>query len=102
MVRGVRSPVWDQIKGDVLGVPYQPLAGNEFGTWGSAMIAGKTAGIFDDLAEVALQHAHPADAPLEPDVDTHTIYRLLVNQHIKWQVILSDGFIELDNGESCY
>jgi xylulokinase len=25
-----RSPVWNQIKADVLGVPYQPLEGNEF------------------------------------------------------------------------
>lgn len=84
---GERSPVWNQIKADVLGVPYQPLAGNEFGTLGSALIAGKAAGIFDDLAEVAFQHAHPAGVPLEPDVDTHTLYRLLVGQHIKWQAI---------------
>ena len=99
---GARSPVWNQIKADVLGVPYQPLEGNEFGTWGSAMIAGKAAGVFDDLTEIAYKHALPAGAPLEPDVDTHTLYRLLVGQHIKWQAILSDGFIELDNGVSSY
>jgi len=99
---GARSPVWNQIKADVLGVPYQPLEGNEFGTWGSAMIAGKAAGVFDDLTEIAYKHALPAGAPLEPDVDTHTLYRLLVGQHIKWQAILSDGFIELDNGISSY
>ena len=59
---GARSPVWNQIKADVLGVPYQPLPGSEFGTWGSAMIAGKAAGIFDDLAPggVRARHYHPA------------------------------------------
>jgi hypothetical protein len=36
------------------------------------MIAGKAAGVFDDLAGGACQHAHPAGMPLEPDVDTHT------------------------------
>jgi hypothetical protein len=29
------------------------LEGAEFGSWGSAMIAGKAAGIFDDLAIVS-------------------------------------------------
>ena len=49
------------------GVPYQPLMGSEFGAWGSAMIAGKAAGIYDDLAEVAYEHAIPAGVRLTPD-----------------------------------
>ena len=56
---GARSTIWNQIKADVMGVPYQRLARAEFGSWGSAMIAGKAAGIFDDLAEMALAHARP-------------------------------------------
>ena len=32
---GARSPVWNQIKADVLGVPYRALQGSEFGTWGA-------------------------------------------------------------------
>ncbi len=50
---GARSQAWNQIKADVLGIPYQSLTGNEFGTWGAAMIAGKAAGVIDDLAEHA-------------------------------------------------
>ena len=38
-----KSPLWNQIKADVLGVPYLRLARAEFGTWGAAMIAGKAA-----------------------------------------------------------
>ena len=47
---GARSGVWNQIKADVLNVPYQRLKGNEFGAWGAAMIAGKAAGLINDLA----------------------------------------------------
>ena len=90
---GARSPVWNQIKADVLGVPYQPLKGNEFGSWGSAMIAGKAAGIFDDLASVAHEHAYPDGAPLQPVADTYEIYQPLVAQHIQWQANLSEAFV---------
>ena len=52
---GARSSIWNQIKADVLGVPYQRLARSEFGTWGSALIAGRAAGLFDDLGAKALE-----------------------------------------------
>ena len=92
---GARSPVWNQIKADVLGVPYQPLQGSEFGSWGSAMIAGKAAGIFDDLAEVAGRAAQPAGDPLRPDPDNHALYQPYVQQHIAWQELLSAGFVTM-------
>jgi xylulokinase len=89
---GARSPVWNQIKADVLGVPYQPLRGNEFGSWGSAMIAGKAAGVFGDLAEVAYQHAVPAGKQLEPDGAAQKVYKAMVRQYIAWQAELAAGF----------
>jgi xylulokinase len=89
---GARSPVWNQIKADVLGVPYQPLKGNEFGSWGSAMIAGKAAGVFDDLSEVAHVHALPEGGSFKPDESNHAHYRPLVQQYIHWQGILSESF----------
>jgi len=94
---GAASPVWNQIKADVLGVPYQPLQGNEFGSWGSAMIAGKAAGIFDDLVTVASEQARPASDPLPPDPDNHAAYQALVAQHIQWQSILSQAFVRYRN-----
>jgi xylulokinase len=94
---GAASPVWNQIKADVLGVPYQPLQGNEFGSWGSAMIAGKAAGIFDDLAVVAYEHAIPKGAPLQLDDDTHNAYQPLVAQYIQWQKTLSEAFVQISN-----
>ena len=66
---GARSEVWNQIKADVLNVPYQRLKGNEFGTWGAAMIAGKAAGLIDDLAAHAEQTAIRSGSPSIPSRD---------------------------------
>jgi xylulokinase len=86
---GARSSVWNQIKADVLGVPYQALQGNEFGSWGSAMIAGKAAGIFNDLAEIAQRSAKPAGELLHPRPAVHAFYQPLVQNYTAWQAELS-------------
>ncbi|MFO7664843.1 MAG: FGGY-family carbohydrate kinase, partial [Chloroflexota bacterium] len=90
---GARSGAWNQIKADVLGVPYQRLSRNEFGTWGSAMIAGKAAGIYDDLAATAIEHAQPAGAPILPTDENHALYKPLVDRHIRLQEQLVEIFI---------
>ncbi|MBW7959518.1 MAG: xylulose kinase [Candidatus Promineofilum sp.] len=89
---GARSDAWNQIKADVLGVPYQRLGRSEFGTWGSAMIAGKAVGIYDDLATTAMEHARPAGAPITPSPETHVTYRPLVDRHIELQKQLAEIF----------
>ena len=50
---GARSALWNQIKADVLGLPYVPLRRQDVTTWGCAILAGHAAGIFDDMAAVA-------------------------------------------------
>ena len=92
---GANSGVWNQIKADVLDVPYQRLQRDEFGTWGSAMIAGKAVGIFDDLSEVATAHAKPAGEPVYPRLDNHAIYETLIQQYIKLQQTLRGIFVDL-------
>ena len=91
---GARSPLWNQIKADVLGVPYQRLAGNEFGAWGSAMIAGKAAGLFDDLAAVASAHARLDGDPTRPDAQRHALYAPLAARYAAWQQTLAQAFTE--------
>lgn len=91
---GARSDAWNQIKADVLGVPYQRLQRSEFGPWGSAMIAGKAAGIYDDLAEVAGRHAQPAGSPVVPRAAMHEQYRPLVQRYIAMQQVLADWFAD--------
>lgn len=92
---GASSRVWNQIKADVLGVPYQRLQRAEFGTWGSAMIAGKAVGLFDNLTEVAAAHAKPAGPPVTPRPENQAVYGTLVQKHIKVQQNLREIFCDL-------
>lgn len=97
---GARSATWNQIKANVLGVPYQSLRGSEFSSWASAMIAGKAADIFDDLAAVAEARAVPAGARREPDPDLQALYQPLVAQYIKWQELLSSAFVQMSRDDA--
>jgi xylulokinase len=82
---GARSGTWNQIKADVLGVPYQRLHRAEFGTWGSAMIAGKAVGLYTDLAEVAARSSQPDGAPARPHPERYQAYQPLVARYIQLQ-----------------
>jgi xylulokinase len=89
---GARSPVWNQIKADVLGVPYQPLKRAEFATWGCALIAGYAVGLFTDLAETAAQTTERMGEPMQPNAENRALYDRLAEQHIRWQETLSHAF----------
>jgi xylulokinase len=89
---GARSRHWNQIKADVLGVPYQPLKRSEFGTWGSAMIAGYAVGIYTNLVDIAWISNEPNGPPVTPQDEVHTTYLPLVEQYISWQATLSRAF----------
>ncbi len=89
---GARSPIWNGIKASVLGVPYQRLPRSEFGTWGSALIAGKAAGLFDDLASKAAESAQPQGEPVLPDPEQSALYAPLVEKYIRLQEYLSGYF----------
>ncbi len=89
---GALSPVWNGIKADVLNVPYQRLLGNEFGTWGAAMIAGKAAGVYNDLAATAFEHALPdgaAHLPVETNVES---YSQILTRYLPMQELLETYF----------
>jgi xylulokinase len=89
---GARSALWNQIKADVLGVRYLRLARSEFGTWGAAMIAGKAAGIYENLADVAYEHAVAAGEPTEPDLERHYRYEVHIKRYIELQSTLAETF----------
>jgi xylulokinase len=80
---GARSQLWNQIKADVLGVPYQRLSRSEFGTWGAALIAGKAAGLFDDLAAKAFESTQPEGKPASPNAENHQCYAPMVRRYIE-------------------
>lgn len=89
---GARSAAWNQIKADVLGLPYQRLAGNEFGTWGAAMIAGKAAGVIDNLTDHAARTARAEGEPARPDTARFKLYQPLVAKYIRMQAMLENFY----------
>ncbi|MBE3580079.1 MAG: xylulose kinase [Thermoanaerobacteraceae bacterium] len=71
---GARSPLWNQMKADILGIPYVSLEREEVGIWGSALVAGYAVGIYKDLAGVAKELARPAQK-FEVNEKAHAHYR---------------------------
>jgi xylulokinase len=89
---GARSNVWNQIKADVLNVPYQKLQGNEFGAWGAAMIAGKAAGLIVDLAAHAERTAILNGSPASPSQENYESYVPLIEKYIALEQTLHGFF----------
>ena len=78
---GARSELWNQIKADILGVPYVNLNREEFGVLGSAILAGYAVGVFEDLASTAERFTHTT-ARTEPDMNNHAFYGPMVEEYI--------------------
>jgi xylulokinase len=74
--------LWNQIKADVLGVPYVNLSREEFAVLGSAILAGYSAGVFTDLAATAKSFV-ATTARVEPAPTRHSAYRPLVEEYIR-------------------
>jgi xylulokinase len=89
---GARNDLWNQIKADVLGVPYQRLKRSEFATWGSALIAGYAVGLFGNLVETAEATTERRGEQIRPKPETHQVYRQLTDRYISWQQSLSQAF----------
>lgn len=77
---GARSRLWNQIKADILGVPYVNLNREEFSVLGSAILAGYAVGVFDDLASTAQRFVQTTQR-IEPNLERHLLYQPLVKQY---------------------
>lgn len=62
---GANSRVWNQIKADVLGLPYLPLAQADWAALGCAVIGGNAVGLYPDMAAAAQQLTRAAGEPGE-------------------------------------
>jgi xylulokinase len=89
---GAQSLVWNQIKADVLNIPYRRVLRAESATWGSALVAGKACGIIGDLAEAASFGAPIAEAAKQPDVFLRETYDRAIDRYLDWQRRLQKGF----------
>ncbi len=78
---GSKSDFWNQIKADVLDIPYVQLNRQEYAVLGSAIVAGHAVGIFDDLKTTAKGLVEPISR-LEPRSEHHAYYRPLVDLYI--------------------
>lgn len=97
---GARSPVWNQIKADVLNVPYQRLNRLEFATWGSALIAGHAVGIFPDITAAAIATTERLGGAAQPDPSHLEIYEKASRRYIAWQNAFAQTFRQLASEES--
>jgi xylulokinase len=89
---GARGAAWNQIKADVLAVPYRRLARQECGTWGSALIAAKACGLVADLAEAAAATTPPAGAAVIPNPEVRQTYDAALERYLSWQRRLAAGW----------
>lgn len=78
---GARSPLWNQIKADVCGLPIVTLEGEDAAVRGDAMLAGVAVGAFRDLA--AAEGAFVAiRARFEPDLAAHAAYNDAYDRYV--------------------
>ena len=77
---GADSDLWNQIKADVLGLPYTRLPLRDAATLGCAILAGHGVGLYPDLAATARHIAQPGDRFL-PDPAAHQRYRPCVQAY---------------------
>lgn len=84
---GSRSHVWNQIKADVLGVPYHPVDGLESGARGAAIIAISALGHDrPDLATSAFGRT------AYPDATTREAYDTAYKRYCWWTEHLVEGY----------
>lgn len=78
---GARSRLWNQIKSDVLGLPYVRLNREEFAVLGAAIVAGYAVGVFDDLKATSRRFVETAER-IEPRPEHHRFYQPYIEQYI--------------------
>ncbi len=78
---GSKSDFWNQIKADVLDIPYVQLNREEYSVLGSAIVAGYAVGLFDDLKATVKGFVEPTSR-VEPRPKHHAYYRPLVDLYI--------------------
>lgn len=78
---GSCSAVWNQIKADVLGVPYVQLNRSEFAVLGAAVVAGHAVGLFPDMKATVGAWVRPTSR-IEPRPEHHAFYQGMVDLYI--------------------
>lgn len=91
---GAKSRLWNQIKADVLNVPYVQVTQEEPAILGCALIAGKAVGMFSDLAKTS-QRIVQVRNRVEPRADSHAFYREYAETYIQLIGHLTPSYLRL-------
>ncbi len=73
---GARSPLWCQIKADVLGLPVLLPEASVGAPFGDALLAGMGAGLYDDIVGAVRRLVRP-QRRFEPDPAAHDLYNAI-------------------------
>lgn len=92
---GARSRLWNQIKADVMGIPYVSLGRDDLAALGDAIIAGCALGVHDDMAETAERMVRQTDR-FEPCSKTHVCYQPLVDYYAGMLEHLAPAYADLE------
>ena len=96
---GARSLLWNQMKANVLGLPFRRLAHSELGTWGAALVAGKTAGIYTDLAAAADELCVVERDVILPEPEIQAAYARLSQRFSAMEDRLAEYYREIHEGQ---
>jgi xylulokinase len=88
---GARARLWNQIKANIVNVPYRRVARAEGATWGSALIAGAATGHIRDLQQTAFETAGLCDETFAPEPETRPLYSSLLKRYLGWQRVLRNS-----------
>jgi xylulokinase len=88
---GSASRLWNQIKADVLGVPYVQLNQREFAVLGAAVVAGHAVGLFPDIKATIQSFVQPTER-VEPQPERHAYYERMVDLYISLAQALGPTF----------
>ena len=92
---GAKSKIWNKIKSDVLGIPYEKLNREEFGVLGSSILAGYSTGLFKDLNNTA-DRFNEVEYIIEPDMEIHDFYKQYVDYYKLLLCNIKNIFIDLE------
>lgn len=92
---GAVSPVWRQIIADVFQLPVRTVYGSaEGGSFGAALVAGVTAGIWQTLDEAVALIRPESETP--PDPTTKPVYDRMYHRYTRLYEALKWSFDEVD------
>jgi xylulokinase len=82
---GARERVWNQIKANIVNVPYRRVARAEGATWGSALVAGAATGLIGNLQQTAIDAAGLCEETIVPERVVQPVYSKMLGAYLAWQ-----------------